>query len=554
MTKRQIISIKAGLLKYIFVLLITFVLAACSHSGQRNSPELQALLDSRNFFEKVTPDDFEYKARKHFIDGSALQQQYKYAEAILEYQQALKYDSSYTIVYPMAVCYKEMSKLEIALDLTLGILEKAPKFIPALELAAELYLYQMEFKNASVVYQEIVKLKPNKENQYTLARIYEYSEPDKSIEIYENLLNDFEDQSILNRIIYLNSEDTGRAKIETIERLYKKFPNNTNVGWTLIMHYIENKDSEKAFETLDTLEKSLTDEKLSTLMLLLGNSLLRLSVETAEPYTRRLVERMDERFYFNSSIQIIGGYLNERLGDTVKAEKMFLRSAKVSEATSENTMQAVYFYIRSKKRETALKLLSEASNQFPSDYKIPLYMGYVLLDMDSLTAAVQYAYETIRLDSMQLEPWALLGSLYDKLGKKDSVLYFYERALRIDPDDPLTNNNYAYYLSEQEGGNLKKAKLMSEKSLEAEPDNSAYLDTYGWIQYKLGNYELALEFILKSIDTGKASAEVFEHLGDIYIMLGRMDDALDAYNKSVELEPGRQSSIERIESIKKSKG
>lgn len=85
------------------------------------------------------------------------------------------------------------------------------------------------------------------------------------------------------------------------------------------------------------------------------------------------------------------------------------------------------------------------------------------------------------------------------------------KALKLNPDDAQTLNNYAYYLSLQ-GKNLKKAKRMSEKSLKIDPDNSSYLDTYGWICYMLKDYEEAKKAIKRSMVTGGAdSKDVIYH-------------------------------------------
>jgi len=63
----------------------------------------------------------------------------------------------------------------------------------------------------------------------------------------------------------------------------------------------------------------------------------------------------------------------------------------------------------------------------------------------------------------------------------------YEEALRINPEFSLALNNYAYSLSER-GLQLERALGMARKALEVAPDNPSYLDTIGWIYFRLGRY------------------------------------------------------------------
>ena len=55
---------------------------------------------------------------------------------------------------------------------------------------------------------------------------------------------------------------------------------------------------------------------------------------------------------------------------------------------------------------------------------------------------------------------------------------------------------------------------MAEKAVQIDSANGAYLDTIGWIHYKLGNYELARDYILHALSLRENSAEVIEHMGN----------------------------------------
>jgi Tfp pilus assembly protein PilF len=87
---------------------------------------------------------------------------------------------------------------------------------------------------------------------------------------------------------------------------------------------------------------------------------------------------------------------------------------------------------------------------------------------------------------------------------------------------------------------------MSKQAITAEPDNSAYLDTYGWILFRQENYTDAAVYIEKSVATGKASAVVHEHLGDVYLKLGRKEQAIELWKKALEMDSKNETVKEKI--------
>lgn len=102
--------------------------------------------------------------------------------------------------------------------------------------------------------------------------------------------------------------------------------------------------------------------------------------------------------------------------------------------------------------------------------------------------------------------YCMLGDSYYKQGSAEKGFEEYELSLYFMPDNPLTLNNYAYFLSEEDK-DLEKAAKMSRQALEMSPENATYLDTYAWILYKMGDYDGAMEYM-------KKATELAEQQGD----------------------------------------
>lgn len=83
-----------------------------------------------------------------------------------------------------------------------------------------------------------------------------------------------------------------------------------------------------------------------------------------------------------------------------------------------------------------------------------------------------------------------LGDLYHSVGEVEKSFEAYDRVLRVDPDNALVLNNYAYYLSLRKE-RLNDAKTMAQHAVELAPENAIYLDTYAWVLYELGDYQAA---------------------------------------------------------------
>lgn len=133
----------------------------------------------------------------------------------------------------------------------------------------------------------------------------------------------------------------------------------------------------------------------------------------------------------------------------------------------------------------------------------------------------------------------------------------YDSALTLYPENALALNNYAYFLSENDG-DLDRAAEMSLKSLEGEnSSNPTYLDTYAWILHKKGEDAEAVKYqesaIEESVKEDNEHAELYDHYGDILMANDRRKDALEAYEKALSLEPDNDNIQQKIKSLKNAK-
>jgi Tfp pilus assembly protein PilF len=87
---------------------------------------------------------------------------------------------------------------------------------------------------------------------------------------------------------------------------------------------------------------------------------------------------------------------------------------------------------------------------------------------------------------------------------------------------------------------------MALQAIAAEADNASYLDTVGWVYFKLGKYEEAQRYIARAIEAGGASATVFEHMGDICFKLGQKENAERYWKQALEMDRNNQALRDKL--------
>ncbi|MBO4566305.1 MAG: hypothetical protein J5695_03670 [Bacteroidales bacterium] len=135
-------------------------------------------------------------------------------------------------------------------------------------------------------------------------------------------------------------------------------------------------------------------------------------------------------------------------------------------------------------------------------------------------------------DTSQVVTWmSVIGDTQYHAGNVRQAYKTYEQALKLAPDYCPVLNNYAYFLSQQ-GKRLCKAEKMSKKTIDAEPDNATYLDTYGWILFLRGKARQAKPYFKHAmLYGGKDSAVVLMHFSLVLKALG--EDDLATYYRTL---------------------
>ena len=78
---------------------------------------------------------------------------------------------------------------------------------------------------------------------------------------------------------------------------------------------------------------------------------------------------------------------------------------------------------------------------------------------------------------------------------------------------------------------------MSKKTVEAEPDNPTYLDTFGWILFLMDKpLEAKAQFKHALLYGGTENADILDHYAEVLFKLGEHDLAFIYWNQAKNLD------------------
>jgi tetratricopeptide (TPR) repeat protein len=129
-----------------------------------------------------------------------------------------------------------------------------------------------------------------------------------------------------------------------------------------------------------------------------------------------------------------------------------------------------------------------------------------------------------------------LAMANERAGNFETAEKYFKEILLDRPKNMMfaLSANYLGYMWAEKDMNLAEAEALILMALAEEPENGAYLDSYGWVLYKLGRQEEALKQLLLAEEKIKDDYTVYYHLGEVYLELGDKENALKNLNKANE--------------------
>ena len=155
--------------------------------------------------------------------------------------------------------------------------------------------------------------------------------------------------------------------------------------------------------------------------------------------------------------------------------------------------------------------------------------------------------------------WFQRGAMLEKAKKNEASEAEFRKILEVDADNAGALNYLGYMLADR-NVKLNEALQMITKALDQEPNNGAYLDSLGWVYFRLGKLQDAETNLRRAVELTPRDATVHDHLGEVLMKESKVREAVAQWETSfkewnlsspADLEPAEVAKVKnKLDSAK----
>lgn len=520
----------------------------------------------------VVPPRDSTRALEYFVEGAMHDMRNEYADAILEYEEAFRFDNAAPIAYALAKDYYELHKASRAAHFADAAIARDSQNSQYRLLRARIAMnLQMDFTEAQHQFESILEVDSfDTQSLSDLATLYQYrGQPRRAAVLYERLMDVIGSNADVGTHlvqIYSDLGDFPRA-IAVLKQCLREEPDDPSFREMLASAYLHLRqtdsaltiyrdlverypDESEARHTLADLLSSMSrwDEAFVHYRILCEDS--SVSGDTLNLVLDSLYGHLRSKGMFDDSIfQILS---EVALEDTSlwypcvlcggaclfahedSAANSWMNAALHRTADSISTLVSIgQVYLEREYFNRVLDVTIAAPRY--RDFRLFLIRSYALNRLHHYEEAVSSLYSSLEIFPRNWLALAELALYHEEEKHYPAADSAFEAALEIKPDYALALNNYSYSLAER-GVQLDRALDMSRRALDLEPHNLNYVDTYGWILFKLSKLDSAAFYIQRAVDDRNPSSAVIEHLGDVQFKRGLQAEAVHLWERALKLD------------------
>jgi tetratricopeptide (TPR) repeat protein len=199
--------------------------------------------------------------------------------------------------------------------------------------------------------------------------------------------------------------------------------------------------------------------------------------------------------------------------------------------------------------DEALVYLENLTGKHPErKVQLVLLKAQLLSDHDSLQAAMEFMNEAIESDSDNIDYRYFRAMTGEKNNDLDILEADLRYILALEPENADAMNALGYTLTNKTDRHQEALELIT-RALELKPGEAAFIDSMGWVHYRLQNYDQALAFLRQALDL-LPNDEVAAHLGEVLWIVGDRNAANEIWQQGLELAPDSEILKEVISRFK----
>jgi tetratricopeptide (TPR) repeat protein len=223
--------------------------------------------------------------------------------------------------------------------------------------------------------------------------------------------------------------------------------------------------------------------------------------------------------------------------------------AKYPENPSLLNLEATILAELGRVAEASTLLRTRLNGDFENDYGTNAAIVQMYIEANRGKEAVEAAQKLLQMTPKEApaamaQSLVLLSSAQERAGDFKGAEESLRKILATDPNSAIALNNLGYFLTER-GERLPEALDMIQRAARAEPTNASYLDSLGWVYFKMGQLDDAERYLNDASRRNPRSPTIQEHLGDLFERRGKSEQARTAWRKALSLstEPGETTRL-----------
>ena len=440
-------------------------------------------------------------------------------------------------------------------------------------LEAKVKLAEMEFlagrpAEAERQVQEVLKANPRSSDGLILSGRMALARRNgkDAVQAFRIVLHDQPELATVHYLLGQAHQLTGETNLakESFERAVALYPNQVDAKRSLAVLETRSGRYGQARTRLDELLKQRPDD-LDALDMLMTVDLVTKNWSGAEHTLQRLQTAVRE----HPLTYMAEGRLHQAQGRAERAVTAYERATVLAPNDPDPLLTLVKLEVAQGHLKQAKARLETLIDKHPDHLFAHGLLGEVYTIAGDVSRADAHFEQATKLNPKWLTPWLDWGSLW--LGQKrfdqaaqvvhnglvvnaeseelymlqasvrstqqelDGAINAYESVLRLNPKNVLAANNLAVLLVDHRGDpqSLQKAFALS-RDFEKETPHPLFLDTLGWVRFKMGQQEDAIRLLKDAAAKAPEIPVLNYHLGIAFFQSGKRAEARTYLSKALK--------------------
>lgn len=499
----------------------------------------KGLVDKAVEYLKASIEDNKDFYSSYFLLAAILSEIGEYNESNKYFELSNRLKETPEAYFNMSSNYRKLADVAGEINSYKKLLEFNPDNLNILRILSRLYLEKRDYKNAAIFLEKLYLLDPE---DNSIASKYLYSlfaagENDKFLAASKEI--DISGSTLLTyaRAFILSTKERFAEAEKLLNQLKEK---DLKSKILLADIYYRKQDYYKGYQILKKIDKKDKNYIYYSLLFEILSG-LNMNRKIAEVFNRiKTNNSILGQFTLNDYYTIVFAYsyLNE---------------------TQNMRQTALKFFNKQNKSAVELKELIHLLELFPGINEIELenvqFEPNIFLiiglykNLKKFEKAISLINHMLKKRDEQAY-YIELCDIYLLQEKNKEVENLLKRLIVKYPASILVRNYYAYFLAMQ-NKELESALKLSAHTLEEDGENPAYLDTYGYILFKLGRTSESIKYLQKAYDKHPLEQEIIEHVADYYRQTKNFKKVIEIYEKAIK--NGVDFKEQLLEKIKKIK-